>query len=103
MEHLSPRELHSWLNDKSRPAPLLVDVREGWEVNVSKIEGAQHIPMGSIPAAVNALPQAEPIVVVCQHGVRSMKVAGFLKAQGCSKVFNLSGGMSAWNQDVATA
>lgn len=102
MQHLSPRELTSWLSDTTRASPLLVDVREGWEVNRGKIDGAQHIPMGSIPAAVPALPKADPIVVYCQHGVRSMRVASFLLAQGCTQVYNLSGGINAWNFELST-
>lgn len=102
MQQLSPRELHSWLTDNGREAPLLVDVREGWEVNQGKIDGAQHIPMGSIPAAVAALPQSSPIVVYCAHGIRSMKVVNFLMSQGCGKVYNLSGGINAWHHDVVS-
>lgn len=102
MQQLSPRELHAWMTDEKREAPLLVDVREAWEVNQCKIDGAKHIPMGSIPAAVPTLPQSEPIVVYCAHGIRSMKVASFLMSQGCGKVYNLSGGINAWNFDVAS-
>ena len=102
MQQLSPRELQAWLTDQARKTPLLVDVREAWEVNQGKIDGAQHIPMGSIPAAVPSLPQSVPIVVYCAHGIRSMKVASFLKSQGCGEVFNLSGGFNAWNHEVAS-
>jgi rhodanese-related sulfurtransferase len=100
MQHLSPRELASWLADKARPTPLLVDVREGWEVNRGRIEGARHIPMASIPEACGELPKDQPIVIYCQHGVRSMRVAAFLLEQGCQQVFNLSGGINAWSFEV---
>ena len=103
MQHLTPRELHSWLNDQGRAAPVLVDVREGWEVSQCMIDGAQHIPMATIPKALPSLPQAAPIVVYCQHGMRSMKVAHFLASQGCAQVYNLYGGISAWNQDLAVS
>lgn len=102
MQHLSPRELASWLADKARPTPLLVDVREGWEVNRGRIEGAKHIPMAGIPAASGDLPRDQPIVIYCQHGVRSMRVAAFLLERGCTQVFNLSGGINAWNFEVGT-
>lgn len=101
MQQLTPRELHSWLNDQGREAPLLVDIREAWEVDRGIIDGAQHIPMAGIPAALPSLPSAAPIVIYCQHGVRSMRVASFLAAQGCAKVYNLTGGIAAWQHDVA--
>ena len=101
MQHLTARELHSWLTDQQRAAPMLVDVREGWEVNLGKIDGAKHIPMASIPSLLPVLPPSGPVVVYCQHGMRSMKVASFLESQGCAGVYNLHGGIEAWNQDVA--
>lgn len=100
MQQLSPRELASWLSDTARATPLVVDVREAWEVQRGIIAGAQHIPMAAIPAAAPRLPKSEPIVIYCQHGVRSLRVAGYLQSQGCAQVFNLSGGISAWHQDV---
>lgn len=100
MQELTARQLHSWLTDAGREAPLLVDVREGWEVDQGKIAGAQHIPMASIAAALASLPSSAPIVVYCQHGIRSLKVVDFLVRQGCAEVYNLHGGIAAWNQDV---
>lgn len=101
MQDLTARELHSWLTDQDREAPLLVDVREAWEVALGKIDGSQHIPMANIPSAWNGLPQSAPIVVYCQHGIRSLRVVNFLVSQGCARVYNLHGGIAAWNQDVA--
>jgi rhodanese-related sulfurtransferase len=101
MQELSARELHSWLTDQGREAPLLIDVREGWEVELGKIDGARHIPMTSIAAALPSLPLSAPIVVYCQHGIRSLKVVDFLVSQGGARVYNLHGGIAAWNQDVA--
>lgn len=101
MQQLTPRELHCWLNDQARQAPLVVDIREAWEVAQGGIAGARHIPMAGIPAALPSLPSAAPIVVYCQHGVRSMRVASFLSSQGCAEVYNLTGGIVAWQHDVA--
>lgn len=101
MQQLTPRDLHAWLNDQGRAAPLLIDIREAWEVEQGAIAGSQHIPMAGIPAALPSLPSASPIVVYCQHGVRSMRVASFLASQGCTEVYNLSGGIVAWQHDVA--
>lgn len=101
MQQLTPRELAAWLADPTRPAPLLIDVREDWEVALCRIEGARHIPMATIPAAAASLPEAVPVVVVCHHGVRSMQVGNFLEGQGRTAVYNLKGGIDAWAYDVA--
>lgn len=101
MQQLTPRELSDWLADPARPAPCLIDVREGWEVELCRIGGARHIPMGAIPGAVESLPKSEPLVIYCHHGMRSMQVANYLIAQGCVQVFNLKGGIDAWAYDVA--
>jgi rhodanese-related sulfurtransferase len=50
MQHLTVEELAVWLADSSRPAPLLLDVREGWEYETCHIQGSLLIPMSSIPA-----------------------------------------------------
>ncbi|MFX6759480.1 rhodanese-like domain-containing protein, partial [Acinetobacter baumannii] len=48
-------------------------------------------------------PDAE-VVCVCHHGGRSMQVANFLERQhGFGKVYNLSGGVHAWAEQVDPA
>ena len=101
MEQITPRELSAWLKDPARRAPYVLDIREAWEVDLCKIEGARHVSMGNIPSAIDSLPVEGPLVVYCHHGIRSMQVAAFLERQGCTQVFNLRGGISAWAYDVA--
>ena len=80
--------------------PLLLDVREPWEFRVCKIEGSQLIPMGQIPASLNALDPQRETVVICHHGIRSRQVAMYLEYQGFANVINLAGGVDAWARDV---
>lgn len=101
MHQLTPRELADWLADEQRSSPCVLDVREGWEWDTCRIEGARHMPMRTVPALAGELPLDEPIVVVCHHGIRSMQVASFLMARGFGRVFNLAGGIAAWASDVA--
>ena len=81
--------------------PLLLDVREPWEVALGSIhvEGARTVawPMNSIPERLAELDPAQPIVCVCHHGMRSAQVAAFLQRQGCEAVYNLAGGTDAWS------
>ena len=56
-----------------------------------------------LPAYSDVLPRETDIVVVCHHGMRSLQVANYLAQAGFKRVFNLSGGIAAWAQQVDTA
>ena len=81
-------------------APLVLDVREGWELNVASIPDVLHIPMNEIPARLAELDKDREIVVMCRSGGRSSQVAHFLARNGFRSVANLSGGILAWSRDV---
>lgn len=100
MQHLNAPELAAWLADPARPRPLLLDVREPWEFDTCRIEGATLIPMSSIPARIEELDEEADIVCICHHGARSMQVAAFLERNGFGKTFNLTGGVHAWALQV---
>jgi rhodanese-related sulfurtransferase len=80
---------------------LLLDVREPWEFDTAKIEGAKNIPMGDIPTRANQeLDPDAHIVVVCHHGVRSLTVTNWLRQQGFEKVQSVRGGIDGWARTV---
>lgn len=83
-------------------APLLLDVREDWELAIARLDGAVHIPMGQVPDRLAELDggREREIVVMCRSGGRSAQVAGFLQQQGYSRVWNLAGGILAWSEQV---
>ena len=79
----------------------LLDVRELWEFEAARIEGAKLIPMGEIPSrAHEELDPDDHIVVYCHHGVRSMSVTAWLRQQGFEKAQSMSGGIDAWSRRV---
>ena len=78
----------------------LLDVREGWEVNLCAITGSRHIPMNEVPDRVDELPRDRALVVVCHHGMRSLQVAQWLRAQGFENAINLDGGIDEWARAV---
>ena len=103
MNHVTAPDLAAWLADPARPSPLLLDVREPWEFDTCKIEGATLIPMQTIPARIEELDDEAEIVCICHHGARSMQVAAFLERHGFTKVTNLTGGVHAWAVQVDSA
>ena len=82
-------------------APLLLDVREPWEAELARIPAAggpaRLIPMGEIVQRLGELDPAQPVVVYCHHGMRSLQVVAFLERQGFESVYNLAGGIDAWS------
>lgn len=103
MRQIVPAELAAWLADAARDKPLLLDVREPWEWEAARIEGAQHIPMREVPARLGELDPGRAVVAVCHHGGRSMQVAMFLEKNGFAEVHNLQGGVDAWSRTVDPA
>jgi rhodanese-related sulfurtransferase len=79
----------------------LIDVREPWEFETARIDGAKLMPMGDVPSrAHQELDPEEHIVVLCHHGVRSMNVTVWLRQQGFEKVQSMRGGIDAWSRTV---
>ncbi|MEA3121709.1 MAG: hypothetical protein QOH33_1264 [Paraburkholderia sp.] len=103
MQNLTPSALADWLADESRPAPVLLDVREPWEISTASIAGCVSIPMREIPARSEELDDETPIVCICHHGARSANVAMFLESRGFKQMFNLQGGIDAWSRQVDTS
>lgn len=83
--------------------PLVLDVREPWELSLASLPGVVNIPMAQVPDRLDELPAEREIVVVCHHGSRSLQVAAFLKHNGFDAVINLAGGIDAWSREVDPA
>ena len=96
---ITPEETKE-LAERHEPFTLL-DVRELWEFETARLEGAKLIPMGEIPSrAHEELDPDDHIVVYCHHGVRSMSVTAWLRQQGFEKAQSMSGGIDAWSRRV---
>ena len=79
----------------------LIDVREPWEFDTARIEGAKLMPMGDVPTrAHQELDPDDHIVVYCHHGVRSLNVTAWLRQQGFEKAQSMAGGIDAWSRAV---
>jgi adenylyltransferase/sulfurtransferase len=79
---------------------VLLDVREQWEWDIARIEGAKLIPLRELETRKAELNQNDEIVVYCHMGVRSLKALHYLQQHGFTKLKNLSGGIEAWSSTV---
>jgi len=81
----------------------LIDVREVGEHQTANIEGAELIPMNTVPqrlAHIEALADEEPVIVFCHHGVRSLNVVSWLRQQGVANSVSMSGGIEEWSLSI---
>jgi rhodanese-related sulfurtransferase len=97
---VSAAELAHWLADPARPKPVLLDVREPWEFERCRLQGAALMPMRVLPQRFADIDGSAPIVCICHHGGRSAHAAMFLTRQGFGEVYNLTGGVDAWALQV---
>jgi len=78
----------------------LLDVREVWEHEIARLEGATLIPLGELSERVGELDPDKPLVVYCHHGVRSYQAVLWLRQAGFPLVQNLAGGIDRWSQVI---
>lgn len=96
-------QLRDMLQDNALEKPHMLDVREPWEWQLARIDGAENLPMGQIPAAVDDLDKTRSTIVICHHGTRSLQVVAFLQRQGFTNLHNLIGGIDAWSREIDSA
>jgi rhodanese-related sulfurtransferase len=90
------------LLDSPHP-PHLIDVREPWEWQLTRIEGSRWIPLREVAARCGEIDRTHPTVIICHHGMRSLQVVAFLQRQGFDNLHNLAGGLDAWARQVDPA
>ena len=74
---------------------LLVDVRSPLEYNEGHLRGSINIPFYRINKNTEKLipKDVDLIIVYCQTGYRSKKVANYLLSRGYKNVYNIKGGI----------
>ncbi len=75
---------------------VVLDVREKNRWNDGHIRGAHHIYAGHVEKRLDEIPANRPIVVACNTGNHASLVASILRKEGYREVYNLLGGMTAW-------
>jgi sulfur-carrier protein adenylyltransferase/sulfurtransferase len=97
-DEVSPLVVKQWI-DSGRGVSLL-DVREPFEFRICRLEGAELLPLRELPRRFADLDKDAEYVVYCHTGVRSRTAVGMMKAAGFRKARNLTGGISAWADQV---
>jgi adenylyltransferase/sulfurtransferase len=77
----------------------ILDVREPWENKLAQI-GGKLIPQNEVPQRLAEIDRDREVIVHCHAGVRSQRIAEFLKQSGYPQVVNLAGGIHAWSEEI---
>lgn len=91
---IAPAELHQFMN-KVR----VIDVRQPDEYigELGHIPGSELLVLDNLRSEVSKLPKDVTIVFVCRSGARSAQATAFALMNGFKHVYNMRGGMIAWN------
>jgi rhodanese-related sulfurtransferase len=82
----------------NRDDALILDVRENNEYSEGHIINSLHIPLSGLKTRIKDLEKhkSKKVIIACRSGHRSSQACANLKKQGFEQVFNLSGGVMAW-------
>ncbi len=81
---------------------LLLDCREADEFETAQIDGAQRLPMSQLQERLGELDdhRDREVIVYCHHGVRSLRVAHWLRENGFRHAVSMAGGIDEWSQQI---
>lgn len=77
----------------------LIDVREDFEYETGNI-GGKLIPLGGIMIEADQIEKDKPVVIMCRSGKRSAVALHQLQSLGYTNLYNLKGGILAWQAEV---
>lgn len=104
--HILLEELHGSVKEISEKdidsSMVIIDVRESHEWHSGHIPDAVHIPLAQLLKGEFDLDKSKPCITYCQHGVRSLTAAHYLKEHGFVDVAHLKNGLSIWQGKLST-
>jgi sulfur-carrier protein adenylyltransferase/sulfurtransferase len=85
---------------EAREQVQLIDVREPFEYEIVRIDGARLIPLGELSGRLDEVERSGQTIVHCHTGMRSARAVELLRQAGFDNVFNLTGGIDAWANEI---
>jgi rhodanese-related sulfurtransferase len=95
LEQVDPMQAVQLINHEDA---VIVDVRESSEFIKGHVLDAMHVPLGSLSNQLGKLQKYKnsPVILSCQSGHRSAQACKTLKQNGFEKIYNMRGGIMAW-------
>jgi len=94
LEQMPVERLHSLRHELN-----ILDVRDQDEWEEGHIREARHIPYYFIEQHIKELDDSRPLAVLCASGQRSSLACSILQRHGFTELFNVEGGMDAWEKE----
>lgn len=101
VDSLSAEQTRVFLSDKTPGDYNLIDVRQPGEYEKGHIPGAYLIPVGELRDRIGEIDRDKPTITYCGSGFRSRAAAAVLAGEGFPKIYNMDGGIRAWNGFIA--
>lgn len=97
VQPLSVRELKQKLD--AGDALTLIDVRTQGERDIASISGSELLTP-ELAAELDAKSRDDVLIFYCHHGMRSRQAAEQFLSRGFRHVYNVTGGIDAWSQEI---
>ncbi len=80
----------------------VLDVRTPREFFYRRLPEALNIPVQQLSFRLNELDADKEIIVLCEHGVRSVNASFILENAGFEPIYNMMGGISRWHSETVS-
>ena len=101
-EDFSVAQAREYMEKHGAEAYQLLDVRQPKEYEAGHLAGAKLIPLKELPGRLDELEKEKPVIVYCAVGGRSKAAAQLLAGKDFASVYNMAGGIKAWQGHQAT-
>jgi|GEM_PF-31351 len=101
VDSLDPQAAQAFMAARPAGSYTLLDVRQPGEYEAEHLPGATLIPLPELSDAASQLDPAKPTLVHCAIGGRSRVAAQLLSGMGFPEVYNIKGGIKAWQGQKA--
>jgi rhodanese-related sulfurtransferase/rubrerythrin len=101
VKSLEADEVRDYIANHKEGEYLILDVRQPGEYEESHIPGAQLLPLPELHHKYTELDPEKPTIVHCAVGGRSRVAAQMLSGFGFKEVYNLAGGIRAYQGEKA--
>ncbi len=95
-------QVRAYMDQHEPEEYTLLDVRQPEEYTRGHLPGSILIPLGQLHQRLDEVDRQKPAILYCRSGVRSANGAGVLLNAGFEEVWNMGGGIMAWEGNVAT-
>ena len=101
VKSVNSEEAKSFISEHAEGTYTLLDVRQPGEYETEHIPGAKLIPLPGLKDGLSQLDKHKPVIAYCAIGGRSLAAAQLLSGLGFKEIYNLQGGIKAWQGQKA--